>query len=41
MCRSRTSLPDESGAPVRHPQVSEFFDGPVDGAYQLKGAHRN
>ena len=34
-------LPDESGAPVRHPQISELFDGPVDGAYQLKGAHRN
>ena len=34
-------LPDESGTPVRHPQISELFDGPVDGAYQLKGAHRN
>ena len=34
-------LPDESGTPVRHPQIGELFDGPVDGAYQLKGAHRN
>lgn len=34
-------VPDESGAPVRHPQISELFDGPVDGVYRLKGTHRN
>jgi len=34
-------LPDESGTPVRHPQIGELFDGPVGGSYQLKGAHRN
>ena len=34
-------LPDETGRPVRHPQVGEIFNGPVDGAYQLKGQHRN
>ncbi|MBI1384120.1 MAG: heat shock protein HspQ [Rhizobiales bacterium] len=26
-------LPDETGAPVRHPQVSEFFVRDEDGAY--------
>jgi heat shock protein HspQ len=26
-------LPDESGAPCRHPQVIELFDGPYDGRY--------
>ena len=34
-------VPDETGAPVRHPQVSEVFDGQVDGAYRIKGLHRN
>ena len=34
-------VPDDSGTPVRHPQVTEVFDGPVDGAYRLKGLHRN
>ena len=34
-------VPDDSGAPVRHPQVNEIFDGPVDGAYQIKPTHRN
>lgn len=34
-------VPDESADPIRHPQVGELFDGPVDGAYRLKGAHRN
>lgn len=32
---------DESGSPVSHPQVAELFDGPVDGAYQLKETRRN
>jgi len=34
-------LPDETGVPVRHPQIGEIFDGPIDGSYRLKGAHRN
>ncbi|HEX2018795.1 MAG TPA: heat shock protein HspQ [Aurantimonas sp.] len=34
-------VPDESTDPIRHPQVGEIFDGPVNGAYRLKGAHRN
>jgi len=34
-------LPDESAAPIRHPQVPEIFDGPVDGIYRLKSEHRN
>ena len=34
-------VPDETGAPVRHPQVNEVFDGQVDGAYRIKGLHRN
>ena len=34
-------VPDERSDPIRHPQVGELFDGPVDGAYRLKGAHRH
>ncbi|UIJ73703.1 heat shock protein HspQ [Aurantimonas sp. HBX-1] len=34
-------VPDESRDPIRHPQVGELFDGPIDGAYRLKGTHRN
>lgn len=34
-------VPDETGAPVRHPQVAEVFEGQVDGAYRLKRTHRN
>jgi heat shock protein HspQ len=34
-------VPDETGVPVRHPQVAEVFDGQVDGAYRIKGTHRN
>ena len=26
-------LPDESGAPCRHPLVAEFFEGPKNGRY--------
>ncbi|KAB0681743.1 heat shock protein HspQ [Aureimonas leprariae] len=32
---------DDSGHPIRHPNVGEFFDGPVEGVYRLKGQHRN
>ncbi len=34
-------VPDETGQAVRHPQVSDMFDGPFDGAYRLKEQHRN
>ncbi|BDA84573.1 DNA-binding protein [Aureimonas sp. SA4125] len=34
-------LPDDTDAPVRHPQVNEMFDGPIDGAYRIKLAHRH
>ena len=29
-------VPDETGAPCRHPQVAELFDGPSDGRYRPK-----
>jgi heat shock protein HspQ len=29
-------VPDESGAPCRHPQVADLFDGPADGRYEPK-----
>ncbi|NIJ39775.1 heat shock protein HspQ [Parvibaculum indicum] len=29
-------LPDESGEPVRHPQVAEFFGPLEDGVYKLR-----
>lgn len=29
-------LPDDSGEPVRHPQISEFFDKTDDGRYAPK-----
>ena len=34
-------LPDESGAPLRHPQLREMFERQTDGAYRLRvtGAH--
>jgi len=32
-------LPDETGRPCRHPQVQELFEGPEDGAYQLRHRH--
>ncbi|MEX6508616.1 heat shock protein HspQ [Jiella sp. M17.18] len=34
-------VPDEAGGPVRHPQIGDLFDGPIDGVYRLKGNHRN
>ena len=30
-------LPDESGEPVRHPQVKEIFKRTKDGAYKTRG----
>jgi heat shock protein HspQ len=32
-------LPDETGRPVRHPQVEEFFGELRDGTYQRKAPH--
>ncbi|MGJ8572868.1 MAG: heat shock protein HspQ [Hoeflea sp.] len=29
-------LVDDSDSPVRHPQLNEFFDAPVDGVYKPK-----
>ena len=34
-------LPDESGEPVRHPQVDEAFERDKAGGYRLKGARKN
>ena len=34
-------LPDESAEPLRHPQIREEFDGPVEGRYRLKEAQRH
>lgn len=34
-------VPDESLAPIRHPQVLEMFDAPIDGIYRIKSAHRH
>ena len=34
-------LPDDSGAPLRHPQLREMFEAEADGRYRLrrKGEH--
>tara|TARA_R110000782_G_scaffold249389_2_gene336548 strand:+ start:16637 stop:17035 length:399 start_codon:yes stop_codon:yes gene_type:complete len=34
-------LPDENGAPVLHPAVSEMFERMPDGSYRLKSQHRH
>jgi heat shock protein HspQ len=34
-------LPDESGAPLRHPQVTEVFDRGEDGSYRPRFAVLN
>lgn len=31
-------VPDQSGAPVKHPRVSEFFDLGEDGAYRVRAS---
>ncbi len=41
MCRSRILLPDDENGPIRHPMVTEMFDGIVAGRYQLKPARAN
>ena len=32
-------LPDDSGEPIRHPQVDEMFVRTPDGAYRIKVTH--
>jgi heat shock protein HspQ len=34
-------LPDESGEPLRHPQLAEMFDELEDGGYRIRGAASN
>ena len=34
-------LPDESGGPVRHPQVAEMFERDENGAYRPRNAMMN
>ena len=34
-------LPDETGEPVRHPQVAETFERKSDGSYRQRGATLN
>lgn len=34
-------LPDDTGRPVRHPQVQELFGEFDGGAYQMRGSQRN
>jgi heat shock protein HspQ len=34
-------LEDQSGEPVRHPQVRDFFDKTPDGSYQRKASQRH
>ena len=34
-------LPDDSGEPIRHPQVAEIFDRDDDGAYRRRNAILN
>jgi heat shock protein HspQ len=33
-------LPDESGEPVRHPQVDEIFERGANGAYRMRATPR-
>ena len=33
-------LPDETGEPVRHPQVDEIFERAADGAYRMRVSPR-
>ena len=34
-------LPDDSGEPIRHPQVDEMFVRAPDGNYRIKVTHHN
>jgi heat shock protein HspQ len=34
-------LPDDSGEPLRHPQLGELFDELEDGGYRFRGSNAN
>ena len=34
--REQNLLPDETGKPVRHPQIPEMFERTSDGGYKLR-----
>ena len=34
-------VPDDTGRPVRHPQVAEMFTGVEGGVYLIRHSHRN
>jgi heat shock protein HspQ len=34
-------IPDTSGLPLRHPQISEFFESDTDGIYQARPSSLN
>jgi heat shock protein HspQ len=34
-------LEDDTGEPIRHPQINEMFDARPDGHYQPKGRHQH
>jgi len=34
-------LPDESGEPLRHPDILEVFDGPENGIYRFRGEQKH
>ncbi len=34
-------LPDDSGEPLRHPQLAELFDELEDGGYRIRGTNAN
>ncbi|RFC62361.1 heat shock protein HspQ [Fulvimarina endophytica] len=40
-CSEQNLIADESGRPVRHPQINELFEGPFDGAYKLRSPNHN
>ncbi len=34
-------LPDDSGEPLRHPDIPEVFDGPENGIYRFRGEQKH
>ncbi len=41
MSPNRTFCPDDSGEPLRHPQLAELFDELENGEYRFRGASSN
>ena len=41
MFPSRILLPDDSGEPLRHPQLGELFDELENGGYRFRGLSAN